>query len=94
MILFTSFLTILVSILCYTLYIKFFSYRIKSFYISHLIYLFLKIFGASGLVVIMYNKFVVEISSLILSAAAAFFVMHVLEGLHFQKLLTRKKKGV
>ncbi len=94
MILFTSFLTILISILCYTLYIKFFSYRIKSFYISHLIYLFIKIFGASGLVVIMYNRFVVEISSLILSSAVSFFAMHILEGLHFQKLLTRKKKGV
>tara|TARA_A100001011_G_C14286613_1_gene834045 strand:+ start:1537 stop:1707 length:171 start_codon:yes stop_codon:yes gene_type:complete len=56
--------------------------------------LFIKIFGASGLVVIMYNRFVVEISSLILSSAVSFFAMHILEGLHFQKLLTRKKKGV
>ena len=94
MILFTSFITILISILCYTLYIKLFSYKIRSFYISHLIYLFLKIFGVSGLIVIMYNKFILEISSLILSSAFSFFIMHVLEGLHFQKLLIRKKKGV
>ena len=90
MILFTSFITILISILCYVLHIKIFSYLIESFYISHLVYLFLKIFGASSLVIIMYNMFVVEISSLILSASIAFFIMHVLEGFHFQKILKNK----
>ena len=94
MILFASFITILISILCYTLHIKFFSYTIKSFYISHLIYLFLKIVGALGLIVIMYNIFVVEISNLIIVVSVTFFIMHILEGLHLQKILIGNKKGV